>query len=146
MNKDLLRDLAAWEKGNLSDADIASRYPDGEGILRAHRLMRSASSALVRPAERAWLSVRPRLGARQVRSIWRLAPAVALGSIALLASMGAIASATAPVQTAEAIDHVLHVVRHHEPHHHLPLHAAPPHHEPVHTPGPAHTPAPTHHP
>lgn len=135
MNDDVLRDLARWEQGDLSDADMIARHPEHAALLRVHRTLQGIASAPVPPAERSWQRVRLSLGAPRPGRFWRVAPAVALGSIALLASLGAVAAATVPVQTAEAIDHVLHVVGHHQHGQHPPVQHAP-----------AHTPSPTHHP
>lgn len=132
MNDDVLRDLARWEKGDLSSADLVARHPEQEALLHMHRALRELASAPVPPAERSWQRLRLSLADRRPRSIWRMAPAIALGSIALLASTGAVAAATAPVHTAEAIHHVLHVVGHHQHGQHPPVQ-----HAPAHTPSPA---------
>lgn len=141
MNDDVLRDLERWEKGDLDSEEIAARHPEHQGLLRVHRSLREVASAPLPPAERSWHRVRLSLAGSRPRSFGRIAPAVALGSIALLASMGAVAAATAPVQTAQAIDHVLHVVGHHQPGQHPPVQ-----HAPAHPPSsPLHAPSPTPH-
>lgn len=141
MNDDVLRDLARWEKGDLGSEEMVARHPEHASLLRVHRMLREVASAPVPPVERSWQRVRVSLADRRPRSIWRMAPAIILGSIALLASLGAVAAATVPVQTAEAIDHVLHVVGHHQHGQHPPVQ-----HAPAHTPSPApHTASPTPH-
>lgn len=148
MNDDVLRDLERWEKGDLDSEEIAARHPEHQGLLRVHRSLREVASAPLPPAERSWHRVRLSLGAPGRRRFWRMSPAIALGAIALLASMGAVAAATAPVQTAQAIDHVLHVVGHHQHGQHPPVQHAPAH-PPSPTPhppsSPSHAPSPTPH-
>jgi len=113
MNERLIEDLSAWERNELSMAELERNHPGEpvDALLGLHRSLSAVATEPVPDDAIAWARVRERLDARRPRVTGRLRRAAIVGAAAALLTGSAALAAPGAVQAVvNGVRHGVHAV------------------------------------